>query len=65
MHVVMLFACKCGGRQFAKSPPKAGFLAPAHQTPLTAMLLFSSDVQQYMICESVSHTTEEGSSELP
>ena len=32
--------------------PKAGFLAPVHQRPLTAMLLFSSDVQQYMICKS-------------
>ena len=43
----MLFVCKCGGRQFAIC-----FLAPPHPKPVTAMLLFNSDVQQYMICKS-------------
>ena len=35
-----------------ESPPLAGFLAPAHQKPVTAMPVLSSDVQQYMICKS-------------
>ena len=38
VHVVMLVVCKCGGRQFAKKT-------------VTAMPVFSSDVQQY-ICKS-------------
>ena len=35
-----------------ESQPSAGFLAPVHQKPVTAMPVFSSDVQQYMICKS-------------
>ena len=34
-----------GGRQFARN-------APVHQRRVTAMPVFSSDVQQYMICKS-------------
>ena len=39
MHVVMMVVCKCGGSQFARKP-------------VTAMLVFRSDVLQYMISKS-------------
>ena len=44
IYVAMLVVCKCGGRQFARKPDLAGFLAPANLKPGTAMPVFSSDV---------------------